>query len=93
MGDSSEKDKKRLCGNPRDQQESARRYSQHQERAEMMIITPTAKRTSFFHADKAYPASLETDSQIFDLSQHSKDTGRRDECHGGLLFPPERGEP
>jgi hypothetical protein len=59
----------------------------------MMIITPTAKRTSFFHADKAYPASLETDSQIFDLSQHSKDTGRRDECHGGLLFPPERGEP
>jgi hypothetical protein len=26
-------------------------------------------------------------------SRHGvKDTGRRDECHGGLLFPPERGE-
>jgi hypothetical protein len=25
-------------------------------------------------------------------TQHSEDTGRRDDCHGGLLFPPERGE-
>ena len=29
MGDSSEEDKKRLCGDPSDQQESARRDGQH----------------------------------------------------------------
>jgi fructose-1-phosphate kinase PfkB-like protein len=55
-----EKDKKRVCGNPRHHQESANRYGQHQERAEMMIVTLTAQRASFFHAEKAYPASSET---------------------------------
>jgi hypothetical protein len=61
MEDFSEEDKERLCGNPRDQQESARRDGQHQERAEMMIVTLTAKgTTSFFHAERAYPASSKT---------------------------------
>jgi hypothetical protein len=65
MADSSEEDKRRLCGNPRDQQESARRYGQHQERAEMMIVTLTAKGTSFFfHAKRVYSAGAE-DSQIW----------------------------
>ena len=42
-GDSSEEDKKRFCGNPSYQQESASCYGQHQERAEMMIVTLTAQ--------------------------------------------------
>ena len=88
MEDFSEEDKERLCGNPRDQQESARRDGQHQERAKMMIVTLTTKGTSFFfHAERAYPVS----NQIC-CDRHSEDTGRRDDCHGGLLFPPERGE-
>jgi hypothetical protein len=58
-GDSLKKDKKRLCGNPRHQKESTSRYGQHQERAEMMIVSLTAQRASFFHAERGYPASSE----------------------------------
>jgi hypothetical protein len=54
-----EKDKKRLCGNPRHQQESTSRYGQHQKGAEMMIVTLTSPRASFFHAERGYPASSE----------------------------------
>jgi hypothetical protein len=55
---SSKEDKKRLCGNPRHQKESASRYGQHQERAEVMIVSLTGERTSFFHAEGGYPTSL-----------------------------------
>ena len=92
MGDSSEKDKKWLCDNPRDQQESARPDGQHQMRAEMMIVTLTAKGTPFFfHAERAYSASSKTVKSV-GAAQRVKHTGRRDDCHGGLLFPPERDE-
>ena len=37
------------------------------------------------------PASSETVKYV-GAAQHSKYTGRRDDRHGGLLFPPERGE-
>ena len=61
MEDFSEEDKERLCGNPRDQQESARRDGQHQERAKMMIVTLTTKGTCFFfHAERAYPVSIKS---------------------------------
>ena len=83
--------KKRLCDNPRHQQETARRYGQHHERVEMIIVTLTGERTSFsFPRRLAYVASGGT----VKCSVHrlQKDTGRRDDCHGGLLFPPERGE-
>ena len=32
------------------------------------------------------------DGQILQTRQRLKDADRRDDCHGGLLFPPERGE-
>jgi hypothetical protein len=56
----------------------------------MMIVALTAQRASFFHAERAYPASSETVKPS--SRQRVKDTGRRDDSHGGLLFPPERGE-
>ena len=55
-----------------------------------MIVALTAQRASFFHAERAYPASSETVKPS--SRQRVKDTGRRDDSHGGLLFPPERGE-
>jgi hypothetical protein len=39
-----EKDKKRLCGCPKDQKESASNYSGHQERSEVMIVSLAAQR-------------------------------------------------
>jgi len=53
----------------------------------MMIVTPTAQRASFFH--ESLPG-LVGDSQIFEPRHRIKDTGRRNDCHDGLLFPPER---
>ena len=48
----------------------------------MVIVTLTAKKTSFFfHAKRAYPASSETVKSV-GAAHHSKDAGR----HGGLLF-------
>jgi hypothetical protein len=57
----------------------------------MMVVTLTAERTSFFHAERGYPASSEM-VKSFKPDSTQKDTGRRDDCYGGLLFPPERGE-
>lgn len=54
-----EKNKKRLCGNPRHQKESASRYGQHRERSEMMIVSLTVQRASFFHTERGYRASSE----------------------------------
>jgi hypothetical protein len=56
----------------------------------MMIVTLTAERTSFFHAERL--SGLLGDGQILQTRQRLKDADRRDDCHGGLLFPPERGE-
>jgi hypothetical protein len=66
---------------------------QHQERAKIMIVSLTAQRASFIHAERAYPASSEiVKSSDFKSQPRAKNTGRHDDCHGGLLFPPERGE-
>jgi hypothetical protein len=45
-----EEEKERLCRNPRHQQESTGRHSEHQERAEMMIVSLSAQGAVFFHA-------------------------------------------
>jgi hypothetical protein len=50
------KDKKSLRGYPNDQQEAASRYSQHDERPEMMILRLPAQWAFFFHGLAAgYP--------------------------------------
>ena len=56
----------------------------------MMIVTLTAPWASFLHAERAYPAS----SKAVKPSSHQrvKIQAAATKCHGGLLFPPERGE-
>jgi hypothetical protein len=44
-----EKDKKRFCGQPDDQQESRRSHCEHYERPEIMIINLPAQWAFFFH--------------------------------------------
>jgi hypothetical protein len=44
-----EEEKDRLCRHPGDQQKAAGRYSQHDERSEMMIIRLPAQWAFFFH--------------------------------------------
>ena len=83
-----EEDKKRFYSNPRHQQESASRYGQHQERAEMMIVPLTAQRASFFHID--YPTSSETVKSSKRAPVPKKHRRRRRLPHAGLLFPQER---
>jgi hypothetical protein len=44
-----EKDKKRLCGHPNDEQEGRRSHCEHYERPEMMIVRLPAQWAFFFH--------------------------------------------
>jgi sugar/nucleoside kinase (ribokinase family) len=48
-----EEEKERLRGFPDDQQEGAARDSKHQERAEIVIIRPSAQGASFFHREQS----------------------------------------
>jgi hypothetical protein len=47
-------DKKRLCGDPNDQQEGRSSHCKHHERPEMMIVRLTAQWAFFFHATRWY---------------------------------------
>jgi hypothetical protein len=57
----------------------------------MMIVSLTSPWASSFHVERGYPASWEM-VKSFNPDSGLKNADRRDDCHGGLLFPPERGE-
>jgi hypothetical protein len=85
-----EEDNARLCGDPSHQHESASRYGQHQERARNDDRHFDGAKGVFLARRESLPGLVE-ESQTFELPAR-KDTSRRDDSHGGLLFPPERDE-
>ena len=86
MGDVLEEDKERLCGDPSHQHESASRYGQHQERAEMMIRHFDGAAGVFLARRESLP-DLVGGSQTFEPPAR-KDTGRRDEMPRRPAVPP-----